>query len=197
MSEPGRRSDAIVHLAWPHSQPLIHGDDDPLLPHLEACFPRARRVCIAVAFVLDQGVDLIRPYLVDLLAAGGELRLLTGDYFDCTEPRGLERLLDLQAEPAVRDCPSRLDLRVFETRGKAFHPKAYVFHHDGEGIAFVGSSNLSRTALGHGVEWNYRIIASSDAVGFASVTSAFDALFVHAHTASAGRGSARSRSGGG
>ena len=169
-------------LTWPHSQPLIHGDDDPLLPHLEACFPRARAVCIAVAFVLDQGVDLIRPFLVDLLAAGGELRLLTGDYFDCTEPRGLERLLDLQAEPAVLAGRSRLELRMFETRGKAFHPKAYVFHHDGEGIAFVGSSNLSRTALGNGVEWNYRIVASSDAVGFAAVTRAFDELFVHAHT---------------
>ncbi len=43
---------------WPHSQPLIHGDDDPLLPHLAACFPRARAVSVAVAFVLDRGVDL-------------------------------------------------------------------------------------------------------------------------------------------
>lgn len=167
---------------WPHAQPLIHGDDDPLLPHLAACFPRARLVCIAVAFVLDQGVDLIRPFLVDLLANGGELRLLTGDYFDVTEPRGLERLLDLQAEGAVLEGRSRVALRMFETRGKAFHPKAYVFQHDGEGIAFVGSSNLSRSALGNGVEWNYRIVASSDAVGFAAVTQAFDTLFAHAHT---------------
>lgn len=182
MSGSGRNDDAPALPAWPHREPLIHGDDDPLLPHLAACFPRARQVCIAVAFVLDQGVDLIRPFLVDLLAAGGDLRLLTGDYFDCTEPRGLERLLDLQAEPAVLAGKSRLELRMFETRGQAFHPKAYVFHHDGEGVAFVGSSNLSRTALGNGVEWNYRIIASSDAPGFASVTRAFDALFVHAHT---------------
>ncbi|MBL8753294.1 MAG: DUF3427 domain-containing protein [Planctomycetes bacterium] len=153
-----------------------------MLPHLAACFPRARLVCVAVAFVLDQGVDLIRPFLVDLLAAGGELRLLTGDYFDCTEPRGLERLLDLQDEEAVLAGRARLQLRMFETRGQAFHPKAYVFHHEGEGIAFVGSSNLSRTALGNGVEWNYRIIASSDAAGFAAVTKGFDQLFVHHRT---------------
>lgn len=182
MSGSERRDDAPARPPWPHREPLIHGDDDPLLPHLEACFPRARRVCIAVAFVLDQGVDLVRPFLVDLLAAGGELRLLTGDYFDCTEPRGLERLLDLQAEPAVLAGQGRIELRMFETRAQAFHPKAYIFHHDGEGIAFVGSSNLSRTALGNGVEWNYRIIASTDAAGFASVTRAFDNLFVHART---------------
>lgn len=182
MSGSGHRDEVPVRPAWPHCEPLIHGDDDPLLPHLAACFPRARQVCIAVAFVLDQGVDLIRPFLVDLLANGGDLRLLTGDYFDCTEPRGLERLLDLESEPAVLEGRSRLDLRMFETRGQAFHPKAYVFHHDGEGIAFVGSSNLSRTALGNGVEWNYRIVASSDAGGFLSVTRAFEALFVHPHT---------------
>lgn len=182
MSAPERNAGDRAPPPWPHSQPLIHGDDDPLLPHLEACFPNARLVCVAVAFVLDQGVDLIRPFLVDLLAAGGELRLLTGDYFDCTEPRGLERLLDLQDEDAVLAGRARLQLRVFETRGQAFHPKAYVFHHEGEGIAFVGSSNLSRTALGNGVEWNYRIVASSDAVGFTSVTRAFDQLFVHPNT---------------
>lgn len=182
MSGMGSAEGGPARPDWPHLQPLIHGDDDPLLPHLAACFPRARLVCVAVAFVLDQGVDLVRPFLVDLLAAGGELRLLTGDYFDVTEPRGLERLLDLQSEAGVLAGTSRLDLRVFETRGKAFHPKAYVFHHDGEGVAFVGSSNLSRTALGNGVEWNYRVVASTDAVGFAAVTSAFEQLFVHANT---------------
>ncbi len=182
MSERGNDATGTGRPAWPHTEPLIHGDDDPLLPHLAACFPRAKLVCIAVAFVLDQGVDLIRPFLVDLLANGGELRLLTGDYFDVTEPRGLERLLDLQAEEPVLAGRARLGLRLFETRGKAFHPKAYVFHHDGDGIAFVGSSNLSRSALGNGVEWSYRIVASSDAVGFAAVTRGFDELFVHPHT---------------
>lgn len=182
MSERGNDATGARRPAWPHASPLIHGDDDPLLPHLAACFPKARLVCIAVAFVLDQGVDLIRPFLVDLLANGGELRLLTGDYFDVTEPRGLERLLDLQAEEPVLAGRARLQLRMFETNGKAFHPKAYVFHHDGDGIAFVGSSNLSRSALGNGVEWNYRIVASSDAIGFAAVTRGFDEIFAHERT---------------
>jgi superfamily II DNA or RNA helicase/HKD family nuclease len=182
VSESGNGRNEAARPASPHSRPLIHGDDDPLLPHLAASFPRAQLVCVAVAFVLDQGVDLIRPFLVDLLASGGELRLLTGDYFDVTEPRGLERLLDLQAELPVHEGKSRLDLRVFETKGKAFHPKAYIFQQADDGIAFVGSSNLSRTALGNGVEWNYRIIARTDAAGFAAVTEAFEKLFFHQNT---------------
>jgi superfamily II DNA or RNA helicase/HKD family nuclease len=161
---------------WPHRDSLIHGDDDPLLPHLAACFPGASRVCIAVAFVLDQGVHALRPYLQDLLEreGGGELRLVTGDYFGVTEPHGLQRLLDLEGNT---------QLKVFETKGQAFHPKAYIFHYpDGHGIAFVGSSNLSKSALGNGVEWNYRIIRASDEAGFATVTRQFDRLFKHAKT---------------
>ncbi|MCB9878197.1 MAG: DUF3427 domain-containing protein [Planctomycetes bacterium] len=181
MSDRDREEDASPW-GWPHSQPLIHGDDDPLLPHLAACFPRARAVSVAVAFVLDRGVDLIRPYLADLLAAGGRLRLLTGDYFDVSEPRGLERLLDLADGDLALE--SRLELRMFETKGqRAFHPKAYVFERTGEAVAFVGSSNMSRSALvGNGVEWNYRIVRSSDAEGFAAVTRSFEQLFGHPST---------------
>lgn len=156
----------------PHPDALIRGEDDPLLDHLASCFPRARRVDIAVAFVLDRGVGLLRPYLEDLLARGDRLRLITGDYFGVTEPNGLESLLDLTGSRA---------LRVFETGGQSFHPKSYIFHFDDdEGIAFVGSSNLSKVALGDGVEWNYRVLRSRDGDGFASVRDGFERLFAHA-----------------
>lgn len=155
----------------PHLRGLIHGDDDPLLPHLAYCFPRAEQVDIAVAFVFDRGVRCLRPYLEDLLARGKRLRLITGDYCGVTEPNGLESLLDLDG---LRD------LRVFQTGGKSFHPKSYLFHlAGGEGIAFVGSSNLSQLALGNGVEWNYRVLRSRDDDGFASACAAFDRLLQH------------------
>jgi superfamily II DNA or RNA helicase len=158
----------------PHPHALIRGESDPLLHHLAACFPHAARVDIAVAFVLDKGVSLIRPYLHDHLRRDRPLRLLTGDYFDVTEPNGLASLLDLQGGP---------DLRIFESAGTSFHPKAYIFHlDDGEGIAFVGSSNLSRVALGNGVEWNYRVLRSRDDDGFDSVCDGFEQLFGHHRT---------------
>ena len=112
MSEAGRSEPGPGRPDWPHSQPLIHGDDDPLLSHLAACFPRARQVCIAVAFVLDQGVDLIRPFLVDLLAAGGELRLLTGDYFDpqpVSARRGCQRSILSRSRARRRLASHRSD----------------------------------------------------------------------------------------
>ena len=103
MSESGNGRNEAARPASPHSRPLIHGDDDPLLPHLAASFPRAKLVCVAVAFVLDQGVDLIRPFLVDLLASGGELRLLTAD----EKHARADEWLQVNLAPAVLPEPIR------------------------------------------------------------------------------------------
>ncbi|HEV8483775.1 MAG TPA: DUF3427 domain-containing protein, partial [Blastocatellia bacterium] len=126
---------------------------------------------------MRSGLELIHPYLEELLSREGRLRILTGDYMGATEPEALLRLLDLHGN---------IERRVFETTvghadlplARSFHPKAYVFHHrDGSSAAFVGSSNLSANALRTGVEWNYRVISSQDAAGFIEITKAFDSLF--------------------
>lgn len=149
------------------------GEDDPLLPHLRAHLDVARVARLAVAFVLPSGVDLLDEHLRDLCARGGRLDFLTGDYQGVTDPEALERLLDLEAQYA-----DRVELRVYSTADRSFHPKTYIFEGAAEGgVAFVGSSNLTRTALSQGVEWNYRVVPSRDAEGFAEVVRGFEALF--------------------
>ncbi len=163
----------------PATHALVEGGSDPLLPHLVALLADASAVDINVAFVMRSGVDLLVPHLQDMLARGGHLRLLTGDYLDTTDPVALRELLDLQAKYG----PGQVALRVFEALQTSFHPKAYVIR-DSHGIAtaFVGSSNLSRSALGQGVEWNYRILTGTDAQGIDTVTGAFERLFNDPHT---------------
>jgi len=74
----------------------------------------------------------------------------------------------------------RMDLRVFETAGQSFHPKAYVFQgKSGDGIAYVGSSNLSATALTQGVEWNLRVVTARDRIAFGEISTAFERLLAH------------------
>lgn len=179
---PGRGNylvDPLRELPWigkaPHARAMIRGStDDPLLPHLIAYLDRAVSVDIAVAFTLETGVRLVEGYLRDVLDRGGQLRFVTGDYLAVTEPDALLRLLDLDKD---------VHLRVFESKGTSFHPKAYVIRDDrGEGAAFVGSSNLSESALRRGVEWNYRVITSREGAGFGDVVAAFDALFAHPST---------------
>jgi superfamily II DNA or RNA helicase/HKD family nuclease len=154
---------------------LVQGDtDDPLLARLAPSLATARQVDVAVAFAMERGVVLLRPYLQDCLARGGRLRFLTGDYRCVTEPDALIRLLDLEGD---------VSLRVFETKDRqSFHPKAWILRGDAGDLAFVGSSNLSATALTDGIEWNYRVVDARDREGFAAVSQGFERLFAHRRT---------------
>lgn len=147
---------------------LATGAGDPLLPLIARGIDGADIVDLAVAFAMDSGVQLIEPWFRDLLGRGGRLRIVVGDYMDVTEPTALYRLADLDGA----------DLRVFETGSGSFHPKAWLFRAaDRRGAAIVGSSNLSRTALTTGIEWNLHSERAADVVA-----PAFEALLTHPQT---------------
>jgi superfamily II DNA or RNA helicase/HKD family nuclease/diadenosine tetraphosphate (Ap4A) HIT family hydrolase len=160
---------------------LVTGGDDPLLPHIVSQLADADRVDIVVSFALESGVDRVFEHFRDLLDRGGQLRILTGDYLGITEPNALMRLLDLEGnvERRVFETDTLKDVPENRLSVRSFHPKAYIFKHVGGGIAFVGSSNLSASALTNAVEWNYRILSSRDGAGYADAVAAFDHLFRH------------------
>ncbi len=152
---------------------LIGGGEDQLLPHLTKQLDDSKEVDLAIAFALESGVNLIFPWLEDLLERGGCLRLIVGDYLDVTEPAALRRLRDLNKEA----LPGRFDSYVFETQGKSFHPKAWLFRTAStECATIVGSSNLTRSALTDGVEWN---LCSTKPEDCAAVLTTFEALLRH------------------
>ena len=147
------------------------GTDDPLLPRLLAHLAEAVSVDIATAFTMRSGLLLVEEHLRDLLDRGGRLRFLTGDYLGVTEPEALFRLLDLDGD---------VEVRIFESGGTSFHPKAYIVSTGIEqGAAFVGSSNLTATALRTGVEWNYQVTAHPGTRDFDEISLAFDGLWSH------------------
>ena len=138
-------------------QKLVKGGTDPLLPHLLLHLDGSTTCDIAVAFLLDSGARMIVAHLRDLLARGGTARILVGDYLNVTEPAALRRLNDLSGDFTVR---------VFESRDRGFHLKTYIFQTDAEGIAFVGSSNISAPALTGSIEWNYKMVSRDERAGF-------------------------------
>ncbi len=162
------------------SSRLVTGDDDPLLPHILDALASSTEVDIVVSFVMRSGVDRVFQHLQDLLDRGGRLRVLTGDYLGITEPDALAKLLDLQGDVALRvfETGQRLGMTA-PPSVRSFHPKAYMFQGPAGGSAFVGSSNLSITALSSAVEWNYRVVSMADRAGFEEVSRAFDALWAH------------------
>ncbi|MBQ8643732.1 MAG: DEAD/DEAH box helicase family protein [Candidatus Methanomethylophilaceae archaeon] len=130
---------------------------------------RAVSVDMAVSFLQESGLARIIGGLRDALSRGVRIRLVTGTYLNITNPFVLEELLDLEGD---------IEVRIF-TEDVSFHPKAYIFHHadpvDDE--AYIGSSNLSHSALTTGVEWNYRLRRSCDRAGFTGFQEEFDHLF--------------------
>ena len=101
---------------------------------------------MVVSFTRNSGLRLISSALEEALARDVPFQFLTSDYLDVTEPAALRRLMLLQEAGA--------DVRIHSShKGGAFHPKAYIFiRNDKEGVAFIGSSNLSASALVQGVE---------------------------------------------
>ena len=180
---------AVVDWPAPGTRPAIVGTPvDPLLKHLVSHLDEAVQADLVVAFVLESGVAALETALRGFLMRGGRLRLLTGDYLGVTDPAALRRLLDLQDYVPVDEHG---EAPVEDETGKgSFHPKAYLFRFrpaaedwvPGEGIAYVGSSNMTRTALLAGTEWNYRVIPERDRLGFTEVERSFDELFLAPHT---------------
>ena len=116
--------------------------------------PDIDRIDLAVSFIMKSGVDLIADHLEIALQRGARIRFLTTDYLSITDPDALTRLLDLADRPDLDE--GQLQLRVFHDPKVSFHPKAYLFRSTSSAVAggFVGSSNLSRSGIRSGVEWN-------------------------------------------
>jgi superfamily II DNA or RNA helicase/diadenosine tetraphosphate (Ap4A) HIT family hydrolase len=144
------------------------GDHDPFLAHLRPHFATATDIAIIAAFVQDSGLDHLELPVLEALARGARIRVLTGDYLDITQAAALRRLLQWQDHGAFG---ARIH-RVAEQR--AFHPKSWRFESPGSAHAFVGSSNISASALRRGIEWNMVLGRDEDPNGYAEIATAFE-----------------------
>ena len=165
------------------------GATDPFLTHLRPLMASASSIDILAAFVQQSGVVEVRPLLRSALLRGASVRILTGDYLHITQSQALRSLLDLEREACIReqgedgDRPGgTLSVRVVELASlrdfaRSFHPKAWVVRGPSGGVGFVGSSNLSRTALRDGVEWNLRLEQARDPTAFSELCDRWDALW--------------------
>lgn len=66
---------------------------------------------------------------------------------------------------------------MYNDKRRSFHPKTYIFHKRKDSELYIGSSNLSISALTDGVEWNYRLSESVDKESFDEFVKEFENLF--------------------
>jgi superfamily II DNA or RNA helicase/HKD family nuclease/diadenosine tetraphosphate (Ap4A) HIT family hydrolase len=150
---------------------FVPGQEAHFLDALRRAMQVASEIDILAAFVQHSGITLLAGDLIDALERGAKARILTGDYLGITHPHALARLFTWTTRF------ENLQVKLFRTADAgSFHPKAYIFVRDEHGTAFVGSSNLSASALTTGVEWNLRSSAAEPGV-FRSIRGRFLELF--------------------
>jgi superfamily II DNA or RNA helicase len=128
---------------------LVNGRDQPRIgSEVQKELASADQVDLLCAFVKWHGLRVLEGPIDSFLRRGGRLRVITTTYMGATEQRALERLVELGATVKIS----------YETRMTRLHAKAWLFHRStGFSTAYVGSSNLSRSALLDGLEWNVRL----------------------------------------
>lgn len=136
---------------------------------LKISMKKAKRIDIIVSFLMESGVKLILRDLREALGRGVQVRILTGNYLGITQPSALCLI--------KKELGNRVDLRFYNDRKRSFHPKAYIFHYENSGDIYIGSSNISRSALTSGIEWNYRFSSLTDGGNFRLFYDTFSDLF--------------------
>jgi HKD family nuclease len=160
------------------SRPMTALDQDallvnaPLEPNLASELRHeiasADRIDLLCAFIVWSGLVAVRDELEAAHARGVPIRVITTAYMGTTEPRALEELQRIGA-----------DLRVsYDARGTRLHAKAWLFHREtGFSTAYVGSSNLSYSAIHFGLEWNVRLAEVASPALVNRFRAAFDSYW--------------------
>lgn len=108
----------------------------------------ADRVDALVSFVTWTGFRRLRRALEDHAAAGRPLRLITTTYTGATEAAAVR---------AIARLPGAQVRVSFDGRRSRIHAKAWLFHREtGFSTVWVGSANLSASALAGGLEWTIK-----------------------------------------
>lgn len=154
------------------STPVTTGDRDKrmhLYYQLIHSMKNAKRIDIIVSFLMESGVKMLLKDLERAMDQGTEVRILTGNYLGITQPSALYLI--------KQKLGDRVDLRFYNEKERSFHPKSYIFHYADYSDIYIGSSNISRSALTSGIEWNYRFSSRTDKQNFDKFYSTFEDLF--------------------
>lgn len=128
---------------------FINAPHEPgLAPELRTELLSADSVCLLCAFVVWSGVRIVLDELKEIRRRGVRVRVITTTYTGTTDPRALDELEKIGAEIKVS----------YDTRMTRLHAKAWLFERaSGFSTAYIGSSNLTHSALHEGIEWNVRL----------------------------------------
>ncbi|POX65026.1 DUF3427 domain-containing protein [Streptomyces sp. Ru62] len=152
---------------------ITNAPNDPSLgTELRAELATADRIDLLCAFVKWYGIRVLEDSLHAAKERHVPIRVITTTYMGATDRFALDRL--------VREFGAEVKVN-YEIRSTRLHAKAWLFRRKtGFDTAYVGSSNLSKSALLDGLEWNVRLASVATPKVLEKFEATFDAYWADA-----------------